>query len=198
MIRRLSLLAGLLCSLPSAAASAAAPHHRWAKVAHPAGHKRSCAGAGLTPNAYNVRRVTAATLCLIDRERARYGERPLTANWHLMVAAGAHSDEMAAHDYFSHVSPSGQTPLDRIRASGFIARRRGWLIGENIAWGTMWLATPRAIVRGWMASPGHRANILERSFRYTGVGIDPTLPQSMSAGQAGAMYTQDFGALTSG
>lgn len=175
----------------SPATSGAAPRRRAAAVA------RSCAGANLTPNAHNIRLVRAATLCLINRERKRYGERPLKVNHHLMRAARAHSDEMVARDYFSHVSPSGQTPLDRIRASGFIAQRTSWCVGENIAWGTMWLATPRAIVSAWMASPGHRANILDRSYRDTGIGIDPTLPHSMSGGQPGAMYTQDFGALIS-
>jgi uncharacterized protein YkwD len=145
-----------------------------------------------------MRRVKAATLCLINRERARYGERPLKVNRHLMRAARVHSDEMVTRDYFSHVSPGGQTPLDRIRASGFIAKRVGWSIGENIAWGTMWLATPRAIVRSWMASPSHRANILNRTYRFTGIGIDPALPRSMSAGRSGAMYTQDFGAIVVG
>jgi len=142
-----------------------------------------------------MRRVKAATLCLINRERARHGERPLRVNRHLMRAARAHSDEMVTRDYFSHVSPDGQTPLDRILASGFIAKRVGWCIGENIARGTAWLATPHEIVRAWMASPGHRANILDRTYRFTGIGIDPALPHAMSGGQSGAMYTQDFGAL---
>jgi uncharacterized protein YkwD len=115
-----------------------------------------------------------------------------------MRAARAHSDEMVVRDYFSHVSPGGQTPLDRIRASGFIAKRVGWRVGENIAWGTMWLATPRAIVRAWMASPGHRANILDGAYRFTGIGVDPALPRALSGGQTGAMYTQDFGAIIAG
>lgn len=192
------VLASALPALPAAAG--AAPHHRASGASshnRSARITRSCAGTSLTPNAHDLRRVKAATLCLINRERARYGERPLKANRHLMLAARAHSDEMVARDYFSHVSPSGQTPLDRIRASGFIAKRVGWRVGENIAWGSMWLATPRAIVRAWMASPGHRANILDRAYRFTGIGIDPELPRAMSGGQAGAMYTQDFGALTS-
>ncbi len=46
-----------------------------------------------------------------------------------------------------------------------------------------------------MESPGHRANILNGSYRYTGIGIDSDLPSSMSGGQAGGMYTQDFGTI---
>jgi uncharacterized protein YkwD len=202
----LALVSVLLMVAPAPAG--ATRHHRSTKVAHPGGHARwgapkahtagwrSCPGANLTPNAHNLRRVKAATLCLINRERARHGERPLKPNRRLMRAAHAHSEEMVARDYFGHVSPNGTTPLDRIRASGFIAKRSSWSIGENIAWGTLWLATPRAIVQAWMQSPGHRANILDRAYRYSGIGIDPALPHSMSDGQDGAMYTQDFGALT--
>jgi uncharacterized protein YkwD len=69
------------------------------------------------------------------------------------------------------------------------------VIGENIAWGTLWLATPRAIVTSWMNSPGHRANILNPRFRDTGIGISPHAPASLSGGQSGAIYTQDFGAI---
>jgi uncharacterized protein YkwD len=183
----LALFVTSLVALP--AAVGAKPLHRRAATAG------TCHGANLTPNTHNMRLVRAATLCLINRERERYGERPLKVNHRLMSVARAHSDEMVSRDYFSHVSPTGQTPLDRILASGFIAKRVGWCVGENIAWGTMWLATPKAIVSSWMASPGHRANILDRGYRDTGIGIDPSLPHAMSGGQPGAMYTQDFGAI---
>ena len=70
--------------------------------------------------------------------------------------------------------PTGQTLLMRIQASGFIPNANvGYTLGENIAWGTLWLGTPRSIVKAWMESPGHRANILNGSYRYTGIGIDP-------------------------
>ena len=62
-------------------------------------------------------------------------------------------------------------------------------------WGTLWLATPQAIVNAWMASPGHRANILDAAYRETGVGVSPQPPASLAEGQAGAIYTQDFGTL---
>jgi uncharacterized protein YkwD len=158
-----------------------------------------CPGANLTPKPGNTESVAAATLCLINDERARFGEPALIADAHLSNAAAGHSRDMDARHYFEHVSPGGQTPLMRIRASGFIPNGHvGYLLGENIAWGTLWLGTPHAIVRAWMASPGHRANILNRAYRYTGIGVDPNLPDSMSDGQAGGMYTQDFGAINGG
>jgi uncharacterized protein YkwD len=162
----------------------------------PATASRDCPGANLTPKAGNIANVVGATLCLVNDERARFGAPALIEDAHLSNAATSHSRDMDARHYFEHAGPGGQTLLTRIEASGFIPNGHvGYTLGENIAWGTLWLGTPRAIVRAWMASPGHRANILNRSYRYTGVGIDPALPRSMSGGQAGGMYTQDFGGL---
>ena len=47
------------------------------------------------------------------------------------------------------------------------------MIGENLAWGTLQLSTPQAIVAAWIASPGHLANILEAQYRETGIGVSP-------------------------
>jgi uncharacterized protein YkwD len=49
-----------------------------------------------------------------------------------------------------------------------------------------------------MASPGHRANILNPEFRSTGVGVSPQAPAPLAGGQAGATYTQDFGVIFTG
>jgi uncharacterized protein YkwD len=106
---------------------------------------------------------------------------------------------MAVYDYFEHVSPSGLTPLARMRAVGYISSSHvGYEVGENIAWATLALATPRAIVAAWMRSPGHRANILDRRYRETGVGVSPHPPSSLAHGQPGALYTQDFGVIIRG
>ena len=106
---------------------------------------------------------------------------------------------MAFGDYFEHLGPRGQTPLARMRAVGYVSSNRvGYEVGENIAWGTLGLATPRAIVASWMASPGHRANILDPHYRETGIGVSPHPLASRADGQAGAIYTQDFGVLITG
>jgi uncharacterized protein YkwD len=162
----------------------------------PATASRDCPGANLTPNADNIESVVEATLCLINDERARFGEQALIEDARLTKAASGHSRDMDQRDYFEHTSPDGQTLLMRVQASGFIPNGNvGYTLGENIAWGTLWLGAPRGIVKAWMQSPGHRANILDGAFRYTGIGIDPDLPSSMSDGQAGGMYTQDFGTI---
>jgi uncharacterized protein YkwD len=169
-----------------------------AHAKRPATASGYCPNANLTPRPDNIESVVAATLCLINDERARFGEPALVEDGRLSGAASGHSRDMDARGYFEHVSPGGQTLLMRVRASGFIPNGNvGYTLGENIAWGTLWLASPHAIVKAWMDSPGHRANILNRSYRYTGIGVDPNLPYSMSGGRPGGMYTQDFGTILS-
>ena len=154
----------------------------------------SCPGADLRPTEKDLGRIRAATLCLVNRERAGHGERPLAPNERLEQAAQAHTESMAFGDYLEHDGPRGATPLSRMRASGYISNSQiSHEVGENIGWGTLWEATPRAIVAAWMASPRHRANILDARFRATAVGVSPHPPSSLARGQAGAIYTQDFG-----
>ncbi len=168
-------------------------------AAHSSARGRGCARAGLRPTNDDLALIRAATLCLINRERVTRGERPLRPNVRLRRAAQAHTDSMAFGDYFEHVGgdgPGGGTPLARMRGAGYISSSRiGYEVGENIAWGTLYLATPRAIVAAWMASPSHRANILDRHYRETGIGVSPHPPTSLAHGQPGAIYTQDFGVI---
>jgi uncharacterized protein YkwD len=161
-----------------------------------AGPDGICQDAELRPAGGNLERIRAATICLVNRERSAHGERPLSANGQLQQAAQGHTESMVDGDYFEHVGPGGQTPLDRLRAAGYIySSRIGYEIGENIAWGSAQLGTPRAIVAAWMASPEHRANILDARFRDTGVGVSAHLPARAGRGALGGIYTQDFGVI---
>ena len=139
--------------------------------------------------------VREATLCLINRERLpRRRAAPDGRTPPLEESAQGHSTSMAVHGYFEHVSPGGSTPLSRMRESGYLSSSTpGYMVGENIAWGSGTDATPAAIVAAWMASPPHRANILQGEFRDTGMGVSPHLPSSFAGGQVGAIYTEDFG-----
>ena len=156
----------------------------------------SCQNTELIPTPSNIELVRAAVLCLINRERAQNGEPPLVLNAELQQAAEGHSHELVSADYFEHVSPSGVTPVDRIRATGYIPSENvGYVIGENLAWGTLNLATPQSIVSAWIASPGHLANILEAQYTDTGLGVTAAVPPSLSGGEAGATYAQEFGVI---
>jgi uncharacterized protein YkwD len=182
------------------AAPTSVPQSRTASsTSTPSGQVVVCSGAGLTPTPENVEAVREATVCLINNERIAHGERPLQLNTDLANCAQGHSESMAVDDYFSHEGPGGTTPLSRMQAAGYIdSSQIGYEIGENIAWGTLWLATPKSIVESWMQSPEHRANILDANYRETGIGVSPHAPIARAEGQPGALYTQDFGVIITG
>ncbi len=155
-----------------------------------------CQDTEARPEAGNTEVLAAATLCLVNQVRARNGELPLAPNPKLEEAAVEHSREMVSEDYFAHVSPSGETPLQRVRATGYVPNDQvGYTVGENIAWGTLQLSTPSAIVAAWVASPEHLANILDRDYRDAGMGVAPAAPPSLSGGSPGGVYTQEFGVI---
>lgn len=154
----------------------------------------ACANATLVPDGSNIVQVRAATRCLINRERARFGRRPLAASAALNVPAQSHSRQMVEESFFDHVSPAGSSVVTRVkRLSNYINKRTArYAVGENLAWGSGDLATPAEIVKSWMHSPGHRRNILERRYRDIGIGVVSGAPQDVRGGRAGT-YTTVFG-----
>jgi len=136
-----------------------------------------------------IKHARNATLCLLNRVRARHGLHPLRLNRKLSRAARRHSRDMVRRRYFAHDSLDGRSPFARMRATRYVPRSASWMLGENIGWGSGSLGEPAALVRAWMHSPGHRANILSRSFRDIGIGIALGAP----VGGGGATYTTDFG-----
>lgn len=156
----------------------------------------ACENTGLTPEAGNLGLIRAAVLCLVNVKRAQNGESPLRLSAQLGQAAEGHNHELISADYFAHVSPGGLTPVGRVRATGYIpGRSAGYVIGENLAWGTYGLSTPAAIVSAWIASPGHLANILESQYTETGISVLAQVPPSLANGAPGATYAQEFGVI---
>jgi uncharacterized protein YkwD len=150
-----------------------------------------CANADIIPDAGNRDAVRAAILCLHNKVRAENGLPQLKANARLRRAAEGHSTDMVANRFFNHVTPSGTTMVDRILRTRYVRPDRGWILGENLEWGTGTLATPRGAVQAWLESPGHRANVLRRGYRDVGVGITLGVP---TGDAAGATYAVEFGA----
>ena len=161
-------------------------------AARPAPHR--CAGADALPTAGNATAARASVLCLLNRERRAHGLRSLRSDGRLRTAAERHSAHMARAHFFDHTTPAGTSMTDRIRSAGYTRNARSWSIGENIAWGTGALASPRAIVDSWMHSAGHRANILNGGYREIGVGIATGAPVRVASSAGGATFTTDFGA----
>jgi len=151
----------------------------------------ACANAALQPDSSNLATVAEATLCLLNGERADRGLATLRANDRLQRAALAHGNDMVEHSYFSHAGRNGSQPAERIRASGYLSNGGSWRIGENLAWGTGELASPKAIMAAWMNSAGHRANILQPAYREIGFGVLAGNPASR--GNGGATFVTEFG-----
>lgn len=100
---------------------------------------------------------------LTNQERAKNGLKPLTLDTALSKVARAKSQDMQSKGYFSHTSPTYGSPFDMMKKFGITYRSAG----ENIAMGQ---PTPEAVVKAWMNSEGHRANILNSGYTHIGVG----------------------------
>src|SRR3954451_4793242 len=152
-----------------------------------------CPNADLAPDAGNLPTISDATFCLLNAERASRGLTALKPDRQLQRAALEHGGDMVGHQYFAHEGRDGSQPAERIRAAGYLSGGGAWRIGENLAWGTGDLASPRAIVAAWMHSPGHRANILQPQYRQIGFGVIAGNPTSKDG--SGATYVTEFGAV---
>jgi uncharacterized protein YkwD len=158
----------------------------------------ACPDAGVQPAAGNMPAVKAATLCLINEQRTAAGLAAVRENATLTRASDAYSAQMVSQRFFAHVTPDGTDLLARLTDIGYLLPSADdYVLGENLAWGQTYLATPGTIVDAWMHSPGHRANILQGEYREIGLGIVLGTPAQGPADD-GATYTTDFGRLGSG
>jgi uncharacterized protein YkwD len=107
---------------------------------------------------------TDQVITLVNNERAKAGLPSLTKNDQLTQSAQKYSEYMGAENFFSHTGPDGSTFITRNKAAGYTSYR--WL-GENIAAGQR---SPEEVMRDWMNSPGHKANILSTNAKEIGVG----------------------------
>lgn len=114
-------------------------------------------------------------LALVNEVRARgtrcgdkaFGHAPpLQLSTALNDVAGEHAADMARHNYFEHVDLKGNSPADRVRASGY----REKLVGENIAYGP---DSADEVVAGWLHSTGHCENIMDPRFAEMGLALEP-------------------------
>lgn len=114
---------------------------------------------------------------MVNAQRVNQGLAPLTISTSLSDLALAHSDDMFKRGYFSHYTPEGLSPFDRMEK----ARISYQYAGENLALAP----STQLAMQGLMNSPGHRANILNPNFHQIGIGV-------IDGGIYGKMYTQEF------
>jgi uncharacterized protein YkwD len=96
--------------------------------------------------------------------RIQNNEKPLQIDSKLTKAAQSKADDMTTKDYWSHNTPSGQEPWVFISKYNYIYKKAG----ENLAYG---FSDPREVLAGWLNSPSHRENVLDKSFQDVGFGF---------------------------
>jgi uncharacterized protein YkwD len=118
------------------------------------------------PAAASPDAVARDLLALANEARLEHGLSPLEADDALAAVGRAHSADMAEHGFLAHQSPTTGSPVDRAEAAGI----RSGLLLENVGQGP----SASAIHRGFMASPGHRENLLNPDVTHLGVGVVET------------------------
>ncbi|GAA2738387.1 CAP domain-containing protein [Actinocorallia aurantiaca] len=177
---------------------------------------QSCANSGLVhrprsafPNtaagtaAYNIQlsSIRNAVFCLVNHERTTRNLKALTFNQRLYNAAQGHVQAAVTLKWWGpgrdpHVNPQTRKNTgDRVRDTGYLTGCRSFNYGENTytGWGNA-KVTPRAAVTWWMNSSGHRATILNRVFKETGVAVAPGSADRAAGSTTPAMtFVQVFG-----
>ncbi len=121
--------------------------------------------AGACTRPVRAEALTHQLVLAINAERRRAGLRPLAKHPGVEAAAWVIACDNATHDQLSHIGSDGSNLYDRLRAS---LRRPFRTANENLAQAN---AHPRLIVRLWMASPEHRANMLAPTTRSIGTAV---------------------------
>jgi uncharacterized protein YkwD len=176
-----ALLPAALGGLPRAASGD--ERAQWSAMAASAS---GCPGAGARAARASRARLRAALLCLINRERARRGVRPLRHDRRLTRAATRHARDMVRHRYFGHQRAGGPDLGARLAR----ARWRGKASGETIAYGCGSSGSARATVRRWLASAGHNAILLSGRYGRGGPAVVKRAPVRC---RGGATWVLDVG-----
>jgi uncharacterized protein YkwD len=151
------------------------------------------AGAVTQRQAGAMQHLQAGVLAELNATRHQHGLAPLRSSSSLAAAARQHSVEMATRGYFSHTSANGTT-FDKRIARFYPVRRYGyWSVGENLLWSSPDVDSAGAL-RMWMASPEHKANILNARWRQIGISaVHVDAAPGVYGGAPVTIITTDFG-----
>ena len=134
-------------------------------------------GAGNTQNPSNMNSDEKEVFDLINKQRTNNGLQALKIDNEVQRVSRIKAEDMVTSNYFSHQSPTYGSPFDMLRSFKISYRTAG----ENIAANS----SNSGAVNAWMNSSGHKANILNSSFNYTGIGV-------VSSPKYGKIYVQIF------
>lgn len=118
--------------------------------------------------------LNAAIFFATNAEREKHKLPMFQTSRALMACAYEHSQDMALENFFSHENPNNpakRTAWQRMEARGMKSGERAENIAMRTTNGLTYLAFADEMVKLWMNSPGHRANILNRNLRFLGCGV---------------------------
>lgn len=150
---------------------------------------KACKNESLVPTSEKqMAKIQNAVLCLVNRERTKRGLAKAKDRKTLHRAAKWQAKDMLKFAYFDHERPKGGPEfVERVLRFGYADDASSYSLGENLAWASSAIASPKRIVRLWMESPGHRKNILTRNFR------DQSISAVWSDGDVGGDYSDSNG-----
>ena len=124
-------------------------------------------------------------IALTNNQRTSNGLAPLAYDGRLASSAAAKARHMIANDYWAHTAPDGTSPWTFVRQAGYPYVS----VGENLAKG---FSADSSVISAWMASPSHRANILNAKFRHIGIAV----ASGVIAGKQTTIVVAHYGATT--
>lgn len=116
-------------------------------------------------------------------ERLKGGLKPVVINQKLSISAGNKLQDIFKSQYFEHISPAGVGVSDLSKQAGY----EYVVVGENLALGSF--GSNKALLEAWMASPGHKANIMDGRYQDIGVAVG----RGMFQGSMQWVAVQHFG-----
>lgn len=152
---------------------------KYVKAIYPSSSNNSNSGtnSGQTNNTSSLTSDEKEVLDLINKQRTNNGLKALTIDNEVQNVARIKAKDMVENNYFSHISPTYGSPFDMLKSFKVSYKTAG----ENIAGNS----SNSAAVTAWMNSSGHKANILNSGFNYTGIGV-------VQSSKYGKVYVQMF------
>jgi uncharacterized protein YkwD len=150
-------------------------------------------GAGGARSASEKKQLTRHLLTEVNLLRREHGLHPLRLSHSLAAAATSHSMQMASSGFFAHTSLDGTAYWRRIMHFYPQAGYNRWSVGEDLLWESPDV-TPDGAIKMWMASPPHRANLLNPAWREMGISaVRAEAAPGYFKGLTVTVVTADFG-----
>ena len=150
---------------------------KYIKPIYPSSSNNNSGSSGTTTSTTSMNDDEKEVFDLINKQRTNNGLQALKIDNEVQKVARIKAQDMVDNNYFAHESPTYGTPFQMLKSFKISYKTAG----ENIAANS----SNSGAVNAWMNSSGHKANILNSSYNYTGIGV-------VSSKKYGKMYVQMF------